>query len=330
MIKKSTTIKKIKGNVLMQVLIATCLFALVINPEKYTFVSLNGITTWSTILVPALFPFFVFSSLFGKTEIVKYLSKKSSKLTNVLFNCPGKSGYIYLISIMSGYPVGSKLVADLYMSGQISKGQAFRTTSFTSNSGPMFILGTVGIGFLGSATAGYIMLLSHAIGAVINGLIYRKFRLWDNETKTNNFIHVDEKTSINDTMWNSIFPILIIGAFVCLFFIISQIAIDIKLFYPLEIIFEKFGVEKEVTDSFLSGLLEITKGTKDISSTNLSLTLKTIISCFIISFGGIATFFQGYAFLEKIGISKRFFIIQKTAHALFATAVCVILSLIFL
>jgi nucleoside recognition membrane protein YjiH len=81
------------------------------------------------------------------------------------------------MSVLSGYPVGAKLTADFYEKGLITKGQACRITTFTSTSGPLFIVGTVGIGMFHSAKLGIIILLSHFIGAILNGLIYRKYML---------------------------------------------------------------------------------------------------------------------------------------------------------
>ncbi|MBR1984394.1 MAG: sporulation integral membrane protein YlbJ, partial [Clostridia bacterium] len=133
----------------------------------------NGITIWATLLLPSLFPFFFFTRLFTSLNLTSEISKVFGKITKRLFNCSGESGYAFFMSIFSGYPVGSKLTADLYSKNIISSYEAKKMVSFTSNSGPMFILGTVGIGMLISKTAGLILLFSHIISAILNGIIFR-------------------------------------------------------------------------------------------------------------------------------------------------------------
>ena len=78
------------------------------------------------------------------------------------------------MAILSGYPVGSKMIADLYIQGKISKDEAYRMSAFCSTSGPMFIIGAVGVGMFKSSLVGYILFISHSLSAFLNGLIYRK------------------------------------------------------------------------------------------------------------------------------------------------------------
>lgn len=56
-------------------------------------------------------------------------------------------------------------------------------SAFCSTSGPMFIVGAVGIGMFESTKFGYILFLSHAISALINGLIFRNFHTEKSEKK---------------------------------------------------------------------------------------------------------------------------------------------------
>ena len=49
------------------------------------------------------------------------------------------------MGITSGYPVGAKVAKDLYNNKLCTKIEAERLLSFTNSSGPLFIIGTVGI-----------------------------------------------------------------------------------------------------------------------------------------------------------------------------------------
>lgn len=47
------------------------------------------------------------------------------------------------MGIISGYPVGAKIVTEFRKNGECTKAEAERLLAFTNNSGPLFIIGTV-------------------------------------------------------------------------------------------------------------------------------------------------------------------------------------------
>ena len=77
------------------------------------------------------------------------------------------------MSVTSGYPTGPKLIASLYNEGSITKVEGQRMLAFCNNSGPLFMIGTVGIGILGNPKAGYIIAISHLLGSLLLGIIFR-------------------------------------------------------------------------------------------------------------------------------------------------------------
>lgn len=309
-------------------LIFAFIVLIIISPSKYMAVALDGALVWATILLPSLFPFMFFSRLFTTFDVAQNLSKPFSRITNTLYNCPSDSAYVFLLSILCGYPIGAKLTSDLYLDGTISKGQAYRSVSFVSNCGPMFIIGSVGAGMLGSMRAGLVILICHIVGSLINGLIYRNaWRNLDSDrmpSKTS----LGEKQNISDVVFSSINSMLMIGAYVIIFFIVSEILLSLKVFLPFSYILGKIGVNPQITEGFLSGLLEITKGAKSVSCATTNLRISVPLICFLLTFGGFSTFMQSFTFLEKTGMKKRTLFMQKTTQALFATVLCVIISLI--
>ena len=60
-----------------------------------------------------------------------------------LFNVPGEGAFALLMGTISGYPVGAKIVADFKSRGICNDAECERLLSFTNNSGPLFIIGTV-------------------------------------------------------------------------------------------------------------------------------------------------------------------------------------------
>ena len=214
-----------KNKIIISIFILIILFAIIISPEKYIAVSYNAILVWSKILLPALFPFFVFTKLLTSLGVVEKLSSNFKNISYKLYKTKPISSYIFCMSILTGYPVGSKLTYDLYCNGNLSKEDAKKCVTFTSNSGPMFIVGTVGIGMLNNNICGYIILASHIIGSLLNGLLYRNVKTDENYTKNDKNIVKNGNFSLSNSILDSISSILLIGGIMVIAFIIIEIII---------------------------------------------------------------------------------------------------------
>ena len=396
---KQSKLKIPKLSFIFGILLLVIIILIAINPAKYSTVAFNGLSVWAKVLVPSLLPFFVLTKLLASTGIIDDICKLFAPITTKLYNCPKQSAYVFLMSIITGYPVGSKLISDLYQNGQISKIQAIKTSSFCSTSGPMFILGTVAIGMFASPKMGYVILISHILGALLNGLFYRNIKdknlqpskncdLYisnNSENKTSSLLDIEknsitfnhltkeglnnkqhqqnsqsytspniqstqictiQKTNIlqkeesnnniyqqqnfdfSQSIMSSVNSMLLIGGVICFTFVLLEVITTSSLFLSLIKCLNNLGINGSLISAIFCGFGEITKGCLMLSSTLISSHLATIISTFIISFGGISTFLQAYAFLKGI-VPAKIFLLQKFTHAICATAICGLLLLIF-
>lgn len=103
----------------------------------------NGLALWAKSVLPTLFPFFVATELLCQTNFTYILGKLLNKIMRPIFNVPGESASAIILGTISGYPVGAKVIVNLKNQKIVSKIEAERLISFTNNSGPLFILGTV-------------------------------------------------------------------------------------------------------------------------------------------------------------------------------------------
>ncbi len=322
------TQNKLKNQVVINFIYISSLllviFFVAIIPELTIKTFLQGIILWATKILPALLPFFILTKLISYTSFTKTTGKFLSPITNKLYGVGGASGYIFLMSIISGYPVGAKLTADLYKNGYFTSRQAKTITSFTSTSGPLFIIGTVGIGFFESAQTGVIILISHFISALLNGLLYRNK---DKSTMLNNITDTPPHNAIHESMSNSISSILVVGGFIALFYMIINLLNHLQVFYLPIKLFEIIGVDGCITQSVLSGMIEVTTGISILSKTRISSKLATIISSFLVSFGGFSIHAQAYCFLKDFNMKYSQFLIQKITHALISASVTFLIVL---
>ena len=116
---------------------------LVVFSSSNLYAAKNGLKLWANNVVPSLFPFFIATNLLSHTNIINLISKKCNRIMRPLFNVPGESAYAFIMGLISGYPVGAKIVTDLRKANLCSKDEGERMLCFTNNSGPLFIIGTV-------------------------------------------------------------------------------------------------------------------------------------------------------------------------------------------
>lgn len=339
-VKQSKTIsflKRIKPiELVLAFFILFLLFALVSNPQTYIESTLNGILLWGTVVLPALLPFFILTRVLVHLQLVEVVCAQFRRVVQILFRAPAIAAYIFVMSILSGYPVGAKLTADCFEAGIITKQQAQKIATFTSTSGPMFIVGTVGAGMFFSKDTGFVILLCHILGSVLNGILYRN-AFWDKQETDENAALPKKTTDLNQlflaSVSNATLSIIMVGGFIAFFFVIIQILADYNIFGALSQLFSPIlsllGISTELTSAALEGMVEITRGARSVADLNLDLRLSSVVCTFFISFGGASTYFQSLKFLSVCGISKKWFLLQKLTHGILSSLVAVVIFYVF-
>jgi len=317
----------IKITVIIVVAIMVCL---IVYPDRYVLTAKKGIELWAINVLPALFPFFFLTLLLTKIADLTPIIKPMQPLTERLFRCNGVSFYVFLMSVISGYPVGARLISELHKLGEITTAEANRTSLFCSTSGPVFVIGTVGTVMFENKTAGVIMFISHILSAVICGIIFRRC---GDFTKSPLQLKANKKTDnvLYECVYSSVLSILAVGGFICLFYILAQIFIDFKLLYLPELLlskcFSRSSNPSAMSHGFLCGLIESTTGCKILSATpsNLSASL----ACSVISFGGLSIIFQSLIFLTQAKVNVKLFLLSKILQTIISFTICFLLLFTF-
>jgi sporulation integral membrane protein YlbJ len=292
------------------------------NPKTCMNATSNGLHIWLISVVPALFPFFIL------TRIIISLNQTSipplDKFTSKCFNTQN-SGLIYFLSLLSGYPIGAKMISTFYENQALDKQSATKMFSFCSTSGPMFLIGTIGIGVFKNVTTGYILLLGHIIGSFLNGLLYR-----NKPTSNTQFQPNITKTSLNDIIYDSIISILLVGGYIIFASVIIKL---LELAYILPTIANFIcnitHFEYNAVYSVICGIIEITNGIIMLGSSNINLNIKIILTSALIAFSGICIMLQSMAFTGKIGIKKSTMFLQKFTQAIFSAISTTLIILLF-
>lgn len=313
-------------NIAVTLCIVAFMVCLIIYPDRYVSSTLEGIKLWVFSVLPSLLPFFFLTTLLTKTASLEKLSKKANKITKKLYNCGGITLYAQIMSILSGYPVGAKVVSDLYQKKLITKDEATRASTFCSTTGPLFIVGSVGISMFENKTIGLIFLITHILSSIFCGVCFRKYG--DNRT-FGDFL-TKKETSDNvlyDCVYQSVISVLIVGGFVSVFYTLSQILHDFNVLFIFEKLLSPL-LGKNFSVGFIQGIIECTKGCK-ILSVDYSI-LSASLALGLISFGGFSIICQSIVFLKKAEVNIKIFLLSKLTQMIFSIIVCFLLLALFL
>ena len=156
-------------------IVLVLIFGIIKYPNESILSAKKGLSILIDVLIPSLLPFIIGANLIIDLKIVDIIGYIINPITKFIFNVSGKSALVFIISMVSGYPVGTKLASELRSNNQISKYECQRLVSFCSTSGPLFIIGSVATGMFKNPQLGYLMIICHYIGSISVGLLFRNY-----------------------------------------------------------------------------------------------------------------------------------------------------------
>lgn len=327
------------------------IICLILMSDTMVKAALNGLKLWAYIVVPSLFPFFIAAEIIKSTGFIRAAGVVLEPVMRPFFNVPGSGSFALAMGVTSGYPVGAKITCDMRNNGLLTKTEAERLLTFTNNSGPLFIIGAVGTGMLGSAKLGIFLFLCHFASCLTVGFLFRFYGLRNtkrsliNKKEKNSFKTrmrkslfgeakqrlLDEYTNksssfgaiLGDSIKNSIATITQIGGFVVLFSVIIQIFSETGLIGILSegasAVLSHVGINANILRGVFSGVLEITTGSRLISSAaGTDLLLKLPAISFIIGWAGLSVHFQVISIAAKTDINIRPYLCGKLLQGIFS------------
>src|SRR5690606_15790507 len=139
-------------------------------PSSALEASLRGVAIWWEVLFPALFPFFVLSELMLGFGVVHFAGTLLDPLMRSLFRIPGLGGFVLAMGFVSAYPVGARMTSRLMEQRLLDCEQGERLVVMTTTADPLFLIGAVCVGFVGSKEAAPLLVCAHYGGALLIGL----------------------------------------------------------------------------------------------------------------------------------------------------------------
>lgn len=299
----------------------------------------SGLLLWFNKILPSIFPFLIGTNILIYLGFIDFLGTLLEPFMKKFFNVPGCGAFALVLGMFSGYPVGAKITSSLREKDKISKYEAQRLISFTNNSGPLFVIGTVGIGMFQNIKIGYLMIIIHYLSAISTGFLFRFYK-YNSDNKSNlsspvsikkaflnlKLARIKENKSFGEILGNSVKnsleTITLIGGFVVLFSVISKI---LKVSNIFDIIGELLIPDKfsNLSNGLFMGLIEVTNGINILSSFNNKESI--ILASGLISFSGFSIHSQTASIINKSDIKMSIYILSKLIHSIFSILYGIIL-----
>nr|WP_088067982.1 sporulation integral membrane protein YlbJ [Gottfriedia luciferensis] len=310
--------------------------------------SIRGLDMWWGIVFPSLLPFFILSELLICFGIVQFIGVFLEPVMRPLFRVPGVGAFVWAMGMASGFPSGAKLSAKLYKEGELTKLEAERLNSFTNSSNPLFIFVAVSVGFFHNVNIGIVLALSHYFSNAIVGLLMRFYgrnqpnysrseRIHSNRFKyAFKVLHekrINEKRPIGkilgDAIGSSVQTLLMIGGFIIVFSVLNMLLLEIGFISHvgkvIAFCFSKISVNQNLSTPFLSGLFEITLGSKLVSELNNSTLLQQVaLTSFILGFGGFSIQAQVASIISEVKMSMKPYLIGRLLQSIIAPILAII------
>lgn len=228
---------------------------------------------------------------------------------------------------------GAKIAINLRKTHLCAKEECERLLSFTNNSGPLFIIGTVGISLYGSSLIGFLLLFTHILGCLTVGILFRSWKknsteeeyysVSPNENKLQNITIKNFGEILGESIQSAIATILMVGGFVVLFSVIISIFNTSGITNIITLLFEPicnfFGVPAKISSAIFTGFFEITNGINLLSNIKLKqISINIILTAFLLGIGGISVLLQVLSIVSKSDLSIKPYIIGKLLHGCFA------------
>ena len=282
---------------------------MVIFPDITMTSARKGISMWMTDVLPALLPFFICANFLQNIGIMRYL----------------KSGvFPFVMSVLSGYPMGAKIIGDLRRRGEISLSEAKRLVSFCSTSGPAFMMGAVGVGMLGSAVGGAVIAAAHYIGAAVNGILYS--RVLGRGEKDHEKREVIAVSGVQES-----FTEAIISSFKSLGIILAYIVIFTFVTDMIHMCGGLSFTDSQEIRALIKGFFEMTVGCGAVAEcTDAGIGVKCVLCSAIMSWGGLSVIGQSASMLSGSGVSMGYILLSKFTHCVFSAVSAFIIAIVML
>ncbi len=256
-------------------------------------------------LLPSLFPFMIISGIISHISFQGTQGAKKKRVSILS---------AYLVGVFCGFPIGAKLVIDLYNQNTITKSEANRLFPLVNQTGFSFCVLALGERMLENIKVGMYLYLTMLASSLF---VYFLLPINDKTHEQNSRITTKTQDfSLVTLIQNSTLNIVYIIGYLLAFSIPSSL---IQTLIPNKMI-----------STVLCMPLELVSGIEAVRSSLGSGTFFLPSLAFVLSFGGICVGMQSEMVIGNQGLSMKNYYIRKGLQGVIAFMLCGFLQMLHL
>lgn len=323
----------VKKNYIICFAITIFIIIFVINLEVSMDAAISGTKLVITAILPTIFPFSVICNLLIYYDGIGLYSKILGPLICKPLGLSKTCSFPLAASFICGYPLGAKYSSDIYELGYIHKSEYERLLNIASNAGPIFILGSVATSMLYNVKLGYILLIANYLSIIIVGFLTKKGskNMYFTNKMKSTYKENPFGTNLKNSIEGAITTTINVGAFVIIFSVfISIIKSNTYISTAFETFENLFKFPTGTLYNLFLGSIEFTNGSKLISTSNISMSLKLSMISFILSFSSLSVIAQVSSIVSKSAPNIKKYIFYKFIQGVISFIITFIASNIIL
>lgn len=307
---------------LLWINICLILAVLLLCPAVVNKGSKDGLLLWFTVVLPALFPFMVFSGVMMKIGATQTIGRYLYPFFHRLLGLSENGCYAMAVGFLSGYPLGGKTAADLLRQNAVTPEEAQYILCFCNNASPMFLLEYIGVYCLGMGKPWLILAVVYGT-AMLNAVLFLRKNTKDRYQIRQNVVkcsYEKEKrpavmNALDQAILDSFVTVTKVGGYIILFSILAEF---VEQIVPCHAFAKMIGL----------GVIEITTGGEYLKAYPMIPELKWIFACGFAAFGGFSSVAQTYSVLQGTELSVAGYLRAKLTHVFLAVLTAVFLVLV--
>lgn len=289
-----------------------------IFPENVTASVRKSAESCLYVIIPSLYAMMVLSDIYIKSGLYKKTGKIAEFAGRYIFKIPKEMMSVFIVSLVSGYPVGANLI----VSSGLDKKTSERLMCFCFGAGPAFIFSSVSANVFGNKKAGIIIFISMIISNILAGFILSFGEKIPEKKNEKSEIKINSEMIIQGT--ENAGKSILKMCFVILFMNFLTASLEsVGLFTVISVLIGQiFHADKKIIYDMLKSIFDVTNLVY-LKADDFSLL--PFVSA-LVSFGGISVFMQIKSVLRDKNLSVFPMIITR----IFCGCCSFVLSKIFM
>lgn len=285
------------------------LLLLLWNPELSSRGARNGLVLWADVVLPALMPFMVCSSIIVSLDAVHMMTTPFRPLFHSVFKLSDAGSYVLMSGLLCGYPLGAKNCSEFMDSGRITTKEGKYLLAVCNHPSPMFLLGYA-VPKLPEMIPVWRFLAAVYLPVFVIAILARMVYGIDSADNSAAGSH-GVRQSFDESLMSAFEVMTKIGGYIMLFSIVVEFVKECAL--------------SPVIKAMVLGLIEMTTGIHAISG-QLTGVICAVLIIMSVTFGGLSGIFQTKSVIKNAGLSIRHYIFWKLVHSLLSCFIFLLLA----